>query len=194
MTAASERGSLRPSGTCVGLRPEGLAAQRSLRAGSAHCDVCTLPARAANAASPHRLIFGLAGGGGSSVDIDLGSSAGAYRFTGAEQPAAGNPTRVGWSPTGKKSHPGSLASCSRPMPSRTASRCWCGWRPASNIRLTAMRELRNCICSTVSYGSMTGSLCPGDYNRAERGSADKRVWSETGCTCLLVTSPSDVLS
>lgn len=37
-------------------------------------------------------------------------------------------------------------------------------------------------------------LCPGDYNRAERGSADKRVWSETGCTCLLVTSPSDVLS
>ncbi len=37
-------------------------------------------------------------------------------------------------------------------------------------------------------------LYPGDYNRAEPGSADKRVWSETGCTCLLVTSPSDVLS
>jgi anti-sigma factor ChrR (cupin superfamily) len=37
-------------------------------------------------------------------------------------------------------------------------------------------------------------LRPGDYNRAEPGSADKRVWSETGCTCLLVTSPSDVLS
>jgi quercetin dioxygenase-like cupin family protein len=37
-------------------------------------------------------------------------------------------------------------------------------------------------------------LCPGDYNRAERGSADKRVWSETGCTCLLITSPSDTLS
>jgi anti-sigma factor ChrR (cupin superfamily) len=36
-------------------------------------------------------------------------------------------------------------------------------------------------------------LYPGDYNRAEPGSADKRVWSETGCTCLLVTSPSDVL-
>jgi quercetin dioxygenase-like cupin family protein len=36
-------------------------------------------------------------------------------------------------------------------------------------------------------------LHPGDYHRAERGSADKRVWSETGCTCLLVTSPSDVL-
>ena len=37
-------------------------------------------------------------------------------------------------------------------------------------------------------------LYPGDYNRAERGTADKRVWSETGCTCLLITSPSDVLS
>jgi quercetin dioxygenase-like cupin family protein len=36
-------------------------------------------------------------------------------------------------------------------------------------------------------------LYPGDYYRAERGSADQRVWSETGCTCLLVTSPSDVL-
>jgi anti-sigma factor ChrR (cupin superfamily) len=36
-------------------------------------------------------------------------------------------------------------------------------------------------------------LYPGDYNRAERGTADKRVWSETGCTCVLITSPSDVL-
>ena len=36
-------------------------------------------------------------------------------------------------------------------------------------------------------------LHPGDYYRAQRGSADKRVWSETGCTCLLITSPSDVL-
>ncbi len=37
-------------------------------------------------------------------------------------------------------------------------------------------------------------LYPGEYNRAERGTADKRVWSETGCTCLLITSPSDVLA
>jgi anti-sigma factor ChrR (cupin superfamily) len=36
-------------------------------------------------------------------------------------------------------------------------------------------------------------LYPGDYNRAERGTSDRRVWSETGCTCLLITSPSDVL-
>ena len=37
-------------------------------------------------------------------------------------------------------------------------------------------------------------LHPGDYNRAEPGTADKRVWSETGCTCVLITSPSDVIS
>jgi anti-sigma factor ChrR (cupin superfamily) len=36
-------------------------------------------------------------------------------------------------------------------------------------------------------------LYPGDYSLAEAGSVDHRVWSETGCTCVLVTSPKDVL-
>jgi RNA polymerase sigma factor (sigma-70 family) len=36
-------------------------------------------------------------------------------------------------------------------------------------------------------------LFPGDYNRAEPGTSDARVWSETGCTCVLITSPRDVL-
>ena len=36
-------------------------------------------------------------------------------------------------------------------------------------------------------------LHPGDYNRAPPGTGDKRVWSETGCTCVLVTSTLDVL-
>jgi hypothetical protein len=36
-------------------------------------------------------------------------------------------------------------------------------------------------------------LYPGDYNRAEAGTGDTRVWSETGCTCVLVTSTRDVL-
>ena len=36
-------------------------------------------------------------------------------------------------------------------------------------------------------------LYPGDYNRAEPGTADQRVWSETGCTCVLVTSTRDKL-
>ena len=37
-------------------------------------------------------------------------------------------------------------------------------------------------------------LVPGDYNRAEAPSGDKRVWSETGCTCVLITSTRDVLT
>jgi hypothetical protein len=36
-------------------------------------------------------------------------------------------------------------------------------------------------------------LYPGDYNRAEAGSVDRRVWSETGCTCVLITSYDDVI-
>lgn len=36
-------------------------------------------------------------------------------------------------------------------------------------------------------------LYPGDYNRAESGTGDKRVWSETGCTCVLITSTQDRL-
>jgi anti-sigma factor ChrR (cupin superfamily) len=36
-------------------------------------------------------------------------------------------------------------------------------------------------------------LYPGDYNRAEPGSVDSRVWSKTGCTCVLITSTLDEL-
>lgn len=36
-------------------------------------------------------------------------------------------------------------------------------------------------------------LHPGDYNRAEPGTSDRRVYSATGCTCVLITSPRDVL-
>ena len=36
-------------------------------------------------------------------------------------------------------------------------------------------------------------LYPGDYSRAEPDTSDYRVYSETGCTCVLITSPSDEL-
>lgn len=36
-------------------------------------------------------------------------------------------------------------------------------------------------------------LLPGDYNRGEPGTSDERVWSETGCTCVLITSTKDIL-
>jgi len=36
-------------------------------------------------------------------------------------------------------------------------------------------------------------LFPGDYNYGAPGMGDERVWSETGCTCVLMTSTEDVL-
>jgi anti-sigma factor ChrR (cupin superfamily) len=37
------------------------------------------------------------------------------------------------------------------------------------------------------------TLNPGDYIHAEAGSVDHRVWSETGCTCVLMTSTKDAI-
>jgi anti-sigma factor ChrR (cupin superfamily) len=36
-------------------------------------------------------------------------------------------------------------------------------------------------------------LFPGDYNYGAPGAGDERVFSETGCTCVLITSIEDVL-
>ncbi len=36
-------------------------------------------------------------------------------------------------------------------------------------------------------------LVAGDYNFATPGTGDDRVWSETGCTCVLITSIKDTL-
>jgi ChrR-like protein with cupin domain len=36
-------------------------------------------------------------------------------------------------------------------------------------------------------------LFPGDYNHGKPGEADERIFSETGCTCVLITSIDDVL-
>jgi len=36
-------------------------------------------------------------------------------------------------------------------------------------------------------------LLPGDYNYGAPGAGDERVWSETGCTCVLLTSTNDIL-
>jgi anti-sigma factor ChrR (cupin superfamily) len=37
------------------------------------------------------------------------------------------------------------------------------------------------------------TLYPGDYLRSEPGTADHRVWSESGCTGVLLTSTRDIL-
>jgi len=36
-------------------------------------------------------------------------------------------------------------------------------------------------------------LHAGDYNRGEPAAVDRHVWSETGCTCVLITSARDEL-
>jgi len=36
-------------------------------------------------------------------------------------------------------------------------------------------------------------LFAGDYNYGAPGAGDDRVWSETGCTCVLLTSTEDIL-
>ena len=36
-------------------------------------------------------------------------------------------------------------------------------------------------------------LVPGEYNYGAPGAGDERVWSETGCTCVLITSTKDTL-
>ena len=36
-------------------------------------------------------------------------------------------------------------------------------------------------------------LVPGDYNYGAPGAGDDLVWSETGCTCILITSTNDTL-
>jgi anti-sigma factor ChrR (cupin superfamily) len=37
-------------------------------------------------------------------------------------------------------------------------------------------------------------LYAGAYNRAEPGTSDRRVWSEAGCSCVLITSTRDALA
>lgn len=37
------------------------------------------------------------------------------------------------------------------------------------------------------------TVYPGDYHQAEPDTIDHRVWSETGCTCVLITSTRDVI-
>ena len=36
-------------------------------------------------------------------------------------------------------------------------------------------------------------LSAGDYNYGAPGASDERIWSELGCTCILITSTKDVL-
>jgi len=47
-----------------------------------------------------------------------------------------------------------------------------------------IRVLRSCILLGGELWIDESKLYPGDYTRGEPGGSDKRVWSETGCTCV----------
>jgi hypothetical protein len=71
---------------------------------------------------------------------------------------------------------------------------WDGRSSRVNERVTTpMKPARLLLVEDNSDGPAGPLAHPGDYNRAEAGSADQRVWSETGCTCVLLTSTRDVL-
>ncbi len=56
-----------------------------------------------------------------------------------------------------------------------------------------MRALKNCTSSTAYLKVDDRTLYPGDFIHSEADSVDHRVWSETGCTCFLMTSTEDAL-
>jgi hypothetical protein len=76
--------------------------------------------------------------------------------------------RRGWEPgccrpgsgpnrNGNRSRQGSNASCSRPTRKGTGSACWYASHPAQATQRIVMRAQKNCISSTASCGSTSGS-------------------------------------
>ena len=109
------------------------------------------------------------------------------------------------------------ADAATPAPQPRAEPEWKEVAPGISCKLLATDAARNCVSMLVRLApgvdypphSHAGveelhlldgelwidgrKLYPGDYNRAEPGTSDKRVWSETGCTCVLITSTRDVI-
>jgi hypothetical protein len=52
---------------------------------------------------------------------------------------------------------------------------------------------RCCICSPASCGSTSASSFPATTAASSRALRTRALSSETGCTCVLVTSPRDIL-
>ena len=88
----------------------------------------------------------------------------------------------------------SPANCSRRI--REGSRQYAGaarpWKSGSRLTIPRGRKQLHLLQGELWINDR--KLYPGEYKRAERGTADQRVWSETGCTCVLITSASDPLA
>ena len=95
----------------------------------------------------------------------------------------GGPSR-----NGNRWRPGSNASCSRPRVSMLVRLAPGASYPAHTH--AGVEEL-HLLDGELWIGER--KLYPGDYNYGAPGEGDERVWSETGCTCVLITSTMDVL-
>jgi hypothetical protein len=82
------------------------------------------------------------------------------------------------------------ASCSRPIPPATGSVLL----PGVEYPAPTHAGLEELFLLDGELWMDDRKLYPGDYNRAEAPSGDTRVWSETGCTCVPVTSTRDILT
>jgi quercetin dioxygenase-like cupin family protein len=104
-----------------------------------------------------------------------------------------------------------------PPPRRWADTAWDEVAPGISVKLLSTDRVHNRVSMLVRLAPGTdypphrhagveelymldGELIvdeqrfhPGDYRRAELGSVDHRVWTETGCACLLVTSFHDAI-
>src|SRR5215831_14661998 len=101
--------------------------------------------------------------------------------------------RGGPSRNGNRSRPGLNASCSRPTRRGSGSACWYALRPARVTRRILMQGVEELHLLDGELWIDERKLVPGDYNYGTAGAGDERVWSETGCTCFLVTSTKDAL-
>ena len=192
MSSASDKHGLRPLGAGVAVRPAGPPVERSARRGGAisACPDCRQEMETLRPVVDSFVSW--------PTDV-LRPSASLWGRL-AQRIAAetgGNPCcrrrSDGRNRNGKKSRLASPASCSRPIRRGTASACWCGSRRESTIRLTRHAGVEELHLLDGELWIDDRKLYPGDYNRAEPGTADHRVWSETGCTCVLITSTRDVL-
>jgi anti-sigma factor ChrR (cupin superfamily) len=104
-----------------------------------------------------------------------------------------------------------------PVPQRWAEPAWKDVAPGISCKLLATDTEKNRVSMLVRLAPGTdypphrhagveelymleGELIvdderfyPGDYRRGEAGGVDHRVWSVTGCTCVLITSSHDVI-
>ena len=110
-----------------------------------------------------------------------------------KQPVLPPAPASGPSRNGNRSRPGSNASCSRPTRNGTGSACWCASRPARSYPAHTHAGVEELHLLDGELWIDERKLFPGDYNYGAPGTGDERVWSETGCTCVLITSTKDVL-